>query len=342
MDPATIVAGIGAISSLFGGNSAAKEANRLKQRQLDLQDRALTNYEKYAAVGQGYRDTGSPYLAKQGSVYDTLGTYGMGDRENAIGMLNQLLPQYANNAGVSGLNVNFGTPQTQGTGGANVGNRTPAGTGGAAAALNRNYNGGNVPTATQTAQPAQAAQGGAQSSSPYALSLPQEEQLNQKVDALNREADNAIQEYRASLAQQGLPPNPAGEARIRESLGGLVNQERTNAANSAYAERQKALQSLISLAMGEKASGTDLLGQQASGYGNVAQGYNSYANSATQTGEGGPYLQIAGMNQQGSQFNTQRSDSMYEALGQLLPIIAEAFGGKKQTSYADFGQGGGW
>jgi hypothetical protein len=327
-----ILGGIGALGSLFGGSGAEREANRLRNRELDLHERALGNYEKYSAIGQGYRDTGSGYLKQQGNAYNTIGQYGAGDRDNAMHLLSQLLPQYAKVSGIGGLNTggvasNYGAPNA---------NRTTPGTGGAASVLNnRNLSNVNVP---QAQSPGATPEQGGGGDDMYGLTLPQQEQLNQRVDAIRTQEASAVEEYRAALAQQGLPPNPAGEARIREQLGGMANKARSDFAESARAERASALQNLIGLATNEKQSGNSLLLNQASGLGNVAAGYGNYANSAVGQGEGGPYQQIANLYAQQSQYSSQRSDDMFQSLGQLLPLIAESFKSKKKpTSTGDWG-----
>lgn len=318
-----ILGGVGLLSSLFGGSSAEREANRLRQRELDLHERALGNYEKYSAIGQGYRDTGSGYLKQQGNAYNTIGQYGAGDRDNAMHLLSQLIPQYAKVSGVGGLNTggvasNYGAPNA---------NRTTPGTGGAASVLNnRNLSNVNLPQS-----PGASPEQGGGGDDMYGLTLPQQEQLNQRVGAIRTQEAAAVEEYRAALAQQGLPPNPAGEARIREQLGGMATKARSDFAESARAERASALQNLIGLATNEKQSGNSLLLNQASGLGNVAAGYGNFANSAVGQGEGGPYQQIANVYAQQSQFSSQRADDMFQSLGQLLPLIAESFNKKKTT-----------
>lgn len=331
-----ILGGIGALGSLFGGNAAQNEANRLKQRQLGLQERALGNYEKYAGIAQGYRDQGSPYLKKQGGVYDTLGQYGTTDRNNAMNLLSQLLPQYASTSGVQGVNFPGSAPQGQQptTGPLSVSkelynrpydSRLMQGPTKADAGGNAPSSAGQYQTGLTESQYVAAESQAKEAQNPYGLSQPQQEMLNSRIDAINTQAESAIQEYRAALAQSGMPPNPAGEARIREQLGSLVNSERNQAAVNAQQERQKALSNLINLALGEKAQGTDLIGQQAQGYGNVASGYNSYAGSALGQADSGPFAALSGVMGQQSQFNTQRADSQYEALGQLLPFLQELF-----------------
>ena len=103
MDFLSVLPGIlGGLGSLFGGNSAQNEANKLKKQELGLQDRALRNYEKGAAEASGYRNQGSPYLQKQGEAYGNLGQMGRTDRGNAQTLLNQLLPMFAQFSGVQG------------------------------------------------------------------------------------------------------------------------------------------------------------------------------------------------------------------------------------------------
>lgn len=348
-----ILGGIGALGSLFGGNSAQKEANRLRNRELALQERALQNYEKYASIGQGYRNQGEGYLQKQGGAYDRLGGYGKADRENAVTMLNQYLPQYAK---VSGLPVADGTmPGLQFTGGNGYAKPTT----GPLAVSPEAWKTPASPLAEGPYNPNEARPGSVgqyqtglteaqrtglqaeadRQTDPYGLTNPQQEQLNQRIDAIRTQEAAAINEYRALLSQQGLPINPAGEARIREQLGGMAAKERSNFAENARAERAAALQNLIALAVSDKQSGNQLLSEQAGGYGNVAAGYGGYANSAAGQGEGGPYQQIANVYAQQSQVNAQRSDDMYQSLGALLPLLADAFKPKKKqpVSTGDWG-----
>lgn len=349
-----ILGSIGVLGSLFGGNSAQREANRLKERQMALQERGLANYERQTGYANQYRIDGLDYLRKQGGAYNQLGQYGTTDRTNAMSLLNQYLPQYAKvsglpvaGGGMPGLNFPGGNGYAQPTTGPLSIDRgewqKPFNENIVSGPFNPNEakpsTMGEYQTGLTTSERDGMAARADQSTDPYGLSLPQQEQLNQRVDAIRVQEESAIQEYRAALAQQGLPPNPAGESRIRQQLSGMAQQEKSNFAENARAERAKALQNLISLATNEKQSGNALLSEQAGGYGNVAAGYGNFANSAVGQAEGGPYQQIANQYAQQSQFNTQRADDMYQSLGQLLPLIGEFFksGKKKETSTGDWG-----
>ena len=154
------------------------------------------------------------------------------------------------------------------------------------------------------------------SGDPYALAPAQAAQLNQQVDQINSAMTNAIAEYRARAAQQGIAASPAGEQQIREHFAGLAEQSKASFTEQSRKSQQDMLQTLINQ------------GQQA--YGDQTQGFLNVANQYQQAGQSGQqaiqnaasgYGNLAGQQNQMAQYAQQQDNQNQGQTAQSLAYL---------------------
>jgi hypothetical protein len=279
--------------SFFSALLGFDGANRMKN---EAEQRAGTGYANATANQDAFKNQ---YLTGSANATNTLNQAGsqygnMANQGNSIygGLFNDYLK-------TTGYNGAYSLPQPPQPAG---GNRTTPGTGGAAAVLNRNSPGAlpQQPTAQGT---------------PYDLTQAQQAQLNQMVDRHSTAANNAIQEYRAQLAQTGQLPNAAGEAEIASRFTQLAEEAKSNFAESARKDRENALNNLLQQGLQQQQAG-------AGGQANVAQLQNQFASNPA-------LLNLAGQQQNQANIDTQTQAQQMAAgnIGQQFLGAASSLGG---------------
>jgi hypothetical protein len=318
------------LSSLLGmdaqhnAGQAFGEQRRLNEQAQQLRQQEIDYYQRYGMEAQNDRNQ-----ARLGN--QQYGQMGLADRQGADYNLGDLYSQFARAYGVSG----FGTPRGESApeayqtpvqngrvGGQELMGPHPAGQESGESAY-RNYG--------------QYLSGASRPPSPYDLSDTQQQSLNQGVDRINAQRQNAIANYRAQAVAGGMSPNPAMEAYINEQFDRQSNEATTQAAEQARQQVAAGAAALIQQFTNQRNTGANMFGQSIDN--NLQIG-----GQALQQGANAPYFQAAGqtandaaqMGQMG-QYNQQLAGQSFGDLLQLASFaLSGGFGGGSL-----FGGGGG-
>ena len=301
---------------------------KLAQEQYNaIRDKSLGQIDSANKLATGGYGRAQGYGNQSGGMYQNLGNLGMSERDTALNMLNSILGEYGNTAGVS-TPLSFNAAK----GGAAPGARTPSSAPGRIPAANALQN-----AIGQSAYPAKTA-------NPYALTDAQQVQANQQIDQINKEKESAIGELKALYAQQGITDPRAMEAGIQqlsERYDAMAAGHKANFAEAARSDREKALSGMIDLF-------TNLMQGGSSKYGASAQGLQSVGSQAqnlgdTQSQQAAQLLSNMTGSAQNNLLAQQQAARQYESdFMSLLGTIASGgmsnvfdFGTKKKESYQD-------
>lgn len=290
---------IGADASHNAGQ-AFNQQKRLQEQAQALQQQWLANYQKYASEAgadrQGVRVGNEAY-----------GQMGLADRNSADYNLSDLYSQYAKSTGVTG----FGTPRGEAPTAAYGTPLSPAAE-------------GPFGPAGRPATVGEYQTGQRQAPTPYDLSEVQQQSLNQGVDRINSQRQNAIANYRANALASGGQVNPAMEQYINEHYDQQTQLQTTQAAEAARSQREQGASALINQFTNQRNLGT-------SQYGQSLDRALSVAAQALASAEGGPYGQAA--NQTANMASTMQQIGQYnqdlagKSFGDILKLVAFGLGG---------------